>query len=56
MKVTCKKTGKDMTSKVIKALEKSLVNSGYTIISKSPYRDKDGNFLDCKFTVQNKNE
>tara|TARA_R100001509_G_scaffold66859_1_gene37133 strand:- start:1226 stop:1375 length:150 start_codon:yes stop_codon:yes gene_type:complete len=31
MKVTCKKTGKDMTSKVIKAIEKSLTKDGYTI-------------------------
>ena len=31
MKVTCKKTGKDMTSKVIKAIEKSLIKDGYTI-------------------------
>ena len=31
MKVTCKKTGKDMTSKVIKALEKSITKGKYTI-------------------------
>ena len=31
MKVTCKKTGKDMTSKVIEAIEKSLIKDGYTI-------------------------
>ena len=31
MKVTCKKTGKDMTSKVIKALEKSIPKGKYTI-------------------------
>ena len=32
MKVTCKKTGKDMTSKAIKLIEKSLIKDGYTII------------------------
>ena len=32
MKVTCKKTGKDMTSKVIKMLEKSITKGKYTII------------------------
>ena len=48
MKVTCKKTGKDMTSKAIEAIEKSLIKSGYKIISKSPYRDKNGNFIDSK--------
>ena len=53
MKVTCKKTGKDMTSKVIEAIEKSLIKSGYKIISKSPYRDKNGKILDCKFKIQN---
>ena len=31
MKVTCKKTGKDMTSEVIKAIEESLIKDGYTI-------------------------
>ena len=31
MKVTCKKTGKDMTSKVIKMLEKSITKGKYTI-------------------------
>tara|TARA_Y100000361_G_C10915220_1_gene216025 strand:+ start:43 stop:210 length:168 start_codon:yes stop_codon:yes gene_type:complete len=31
MKVTCKKTGKDVTSKVIKALEKSITKGKYTI-------------------------
>ena len=48
MKVTCKKTGKDMTSKVIKNLEKSLIKDGFKIVSKSPYRDKNGNFIDSK--------
>jgi len=45
MKVINKKTGKDVTSEVIKIIEKSLIKSGYTIISKSPYRDENGNFL-----------
>ena len=31
MKVTCKKTGKDVTSKVIKMLEKSITKGKYTI-------------------------
>ena len=44
MKVTCKKTGKDMTSKVINQIEKSLEKSGYKIISKSPYRNEKGEY------------
>tara|TARA_R100001510_G_C7614676_1_gene177223 strand:+ start:383 stop:547 length:165 start_codon:yes stop_codon:yes gene_type:complete len=31
MKITCKKTGKDVTNKVIKALEKSITKGEYTI-------------------------
>ena len=31
MKVTCKKTNKDITSKVIKAIEKSITKGKYTI-------------------------
>ena len=31
MKVTCKKTGKDVTSKVIKMLEKSITKGKFTI-------------------------
>ena len=48
MKVTCKKTGKDITTKVIKMIEKSLMNKGIKVISKSPYRDENGNFIDSK--------
>ena len=45
MKITCKKTGKDMTSKVIQMIEKSWKDKGIKVIHKSPYRDKNGNFL-----------
>ena len=45
MKIINKKTGNDVTSKVIKIIEKSLEKSGFKIVSKSPYRDKNGNFL-----------
>ena len=45
MKITCKKTGKDMTSKVINQIEKSWKDEGIKVISKSPYRDENGNFL-----------
>tara|TARA_R100000995_G_scaffold43891_1_gene20544 strand:+ start:303 stop:467 length:165 start_codon:yes stop_codon:yes gene_type:complete len=31
MKVTCKKTNKDITSKVIKAIEKSITKGKFTI-------------------------
>ena len=48
MKVTCKKTGKDMTSKVIKNIEKSLIKDGFKTVSKSPYRDEYGNFINTK--------
>ena len=45
MKIVNKNTGKDVTSKVIKIFEKSLEKSGFKIISKSPYRDENGNFI-----------
>ena len=45
MKVVNKKTGKDVTSKVIKIIENSLTKSGFKIVSKSPYRDKNGNII-----------
>jgi hypothetical protein len=48
MRVICKKTGKDMTSKVIQMIEKSWKDKGIKVISKSPYRDKNGNFLNTK--------
>ena len=34
--------------KVIKIIENSLAKSGFKIISKSPYRDKNGNFINSK--------
>ena len=48
MKVINKKTGKDVTSKVIKIIEKSLIKSGFKIVSKSPYRDENGKFNEYK--------
>tara|TARA_B100000424_G_scaffold15824_1_gene11510 strand:- start:703 stop:852 length:150 start_codon:yes stop_codon:yes gene_type:complete len=48
MKVVNKKTGKDVTSKVIKIIENSLTKSGFKIVSKSPYRDEKGNFINSK--------
>ena len=45
MKIINKKTGNDVTSKVIKIIEKSLEKSGFKIVSKSPYLDENGNFL-----------
>ena len=48
MKVINKKTGKDVTSQVIKTLEKSLIKDGFKIVSKSPYRDEKGNFINSK--------
>ena len=45
MKVINKKTGKDVTSQVIKTLEKFLIKDGFKIVSKSPYRDKNGNII-----------
>ena len=46
MKITCKKTGKDMTSKVINQIEKSWKDEGIKVISKSPYRDESGKILE----------
>jgi hypothetical protein len=48
MKITCKKTGKDMTSKVINQIEKSWKNEGIKVISKSPYRNENGKILEYK--------
>ena len=48
MKLTCKKTGKDMTSKVINQIEKSWKDRGIKVISKSPYRDENGKFNEYK--------
>ena len=48
MKITCKKTGKDMTSKVINQIEKSWKNEGIKVISKSPYRDESSKILEYK--------
>jgi len=33
MKITCKKTGKDMTSKVIESIEKRLIKNGHKIVT-----------------------
>ena len=48
MKITCKKTGKDMTSKVIQMIEKSWKDKGIKVISKSPYRNENGKILEYK--------
>jgi hypothetical protein len=45
MKVINKITGKDVTTKVIKLIEKSWKNEVIKVISKSPYRDENGNFI-----------
>ena len=39
MKVTCKKTGKDMTSKVIESIEKRLISQGHKLYKS--YHDGD---------------
>jgi hypothetical protein len=48
MKVINKKTGKDVTSKVIKIIENSLTKNGFKIVSKSPYRNESGKILEYK--------
>ena len=48
MKITCKKTGKNMTSKVINQIEKSWKDEGIKVISKSPYRNENGKILEYK--------
>lgn len=48
MKITCKKTNKDITSKVINQIENTWKNEGIKVISKSPYRDENGKFNDYK--------
>ena len=48
MKITCKKTGKDMTSKVVNQIEKSWKDEGIKVISKSPYRNENGKILEYK--------
>ena len=41
MKIINKKTGNDVTSKVIKIIEKSLKKSGFKIVSKSIKQNKE---------------
>ena len=48
MKITCKKTNKDITSKVINQIENTWKNEGVKVISKSPYRYENGKFNDYK--------
>ena len=52
MKVTCKKTGKDMTSKVIESIEKELISKCHKLFKVSYTRDKNGKLIQHKIQIK----
>ena len=52
MKITCKKTGKDMTSKVIESIEKRLISQGHKLFKISYTRDENGKLIQHKTQIK----
>ena len=52
MKVTCKKTGKDMTQNVITNIEKRLINDGHKLFKISYTRDENGKLIQHKTQIK----
>ena len=52
MKVTCKKTGKDMTLKIIESIEKRLISQGHKLYKVYYTRDENGKLI--KHKIQTK--
>ena len=52
MKITCKKTGKDMTSKVIESIEKELISKGHKLFKVSYTRDENGKLIKHKTQIK----
>ena len=51
MKVTCKKTGKDMTGEVIKSIEKKWLSEGIKLYKVSFTRDENGKLVQHKTPI-----
>ena len=52
MKLTCKKTGKDMTSKVIENIEKRMIKNGHRLFKISYTRDENGKLIQHKTQIK----
>ena len=52
MKVTCKKTGKDMTLKVIESIEKRLISQGHKLYKVYYTRDENGKLIQHKTQIK----
>tara|TARA_R100001463_G_scaffold89534_1_gene144287 strand:- start:929 stop:1093 length:165 start_codon:yes stop_codon:yes gene_type:complete len=51
MKYVCKKTGKDMTGKVIADIEKRMIADGYKLFKVSYTRDENGKLVQHKTPI-----
>ena len=51
MKVTCKKTGKNMTGKVIESIERQMISEGIKLFKVTFTRDENGNLVQHKTPV-----
>ena len=51
MKVVCKKTGKDVTGKVIKMIEKRMIKNGHRLFKISYTRDENGKLVQHKTEI-----
>ena len=52
MKVTCKKTGKNMTGKVIENIERKMISEGIKLFKVTFTRDEDGNLVQHKTQIK----
>ena len=52
MKVTCKKTGKNMTSKVIENIERKWISEGIKLFKISYTRDENGKLIQHKTQIK----
>ena len=51
MKVTCKKTGKNMTGKVIENIERKMISEGIKLFKVTFTRDENGNLVQHKTPI-----
>ena len=52
MKVTCKKTGKNMTGKVIEMIERKMISEGIKLFKVSYTRDENGKLIQHKTQIK----
>ena len=52
MKVTCKKTGKDITRKIIINIEKDLITQGYKLFKVNVIKQSDGTYKKVKTKIK----